>query len=164
MLEQLRVDPKKISQPSRDNISRELYFFKTDVINNFKAPWVTNALDGSENYLVWERTIALVGSHLKKFQDELKKKESPKSLKLKKNIMKISMMERDLKIKTLSQAKLLLLWRFIPPAATKAIPAPVMLADLCERFWLAQRCSISWSIWETVIGCWNYKKFPSTPD
>lgn len=81
MLEQLRVDPKKISQPSRDNISRELYFFKTDVINNFKAPWVTNALDGSENYLVWERTIALVGSHLKKFQDELKKKESPKSLK-----------------------------------------------------------------------------------
>ena len=54
---------------------------KIDVVNRFKTPCFTNALDGSEDYLVSERVIALVGSHLKEFWDELMQKESPKNLK-----------------------------------------------------------------------------------
>ena len=84
MIEQLRADPKKIPQPSRDDMMRMLAesfnSLKIDVVNRFKALWVMNALDGSEDYLGSERIIALVGSHLKEFRDELMKKESPKFL------------------------------------------------------------------------------------
>ena len=44
-------------------------------------------LDGSENYLVSKNIFALVSSHLKKFQDELMKKESPKSLKKRRRLI-----------------------------------------------------------------------------
>ena len=46
-----------------------------DVDNRFKALWVTNALDSNEDYLVSERIITLVDSHLKEFWDELMEKE-----------------------------------------------------------------------------------------
>ena len=85
MLDQLRVDPSKMPQPSRDDMMKLLAesfnSVKIDVVNCFKALWVTNALDGSEDYLVSEKVIALVGSHLKEFRDERTKKDSPKSVK-----------------------------------------------------------------------------------
>ena len=162
MLKQLRPDPKRISQPSRDD-GESFNSLMIDVVNRLKALWVTNALDCSEDYSVSERIIALVGSHLKEFWDELMKKESPKCLKqllrlitppkgvkrknqqvvhhlmkvlnclivkdsfckMKRKMMTIPMMERDLKIKALSQAKMLqlaskisylqLLLRLFPP-------------------------------------------------
>ena len=46
-----------------------------DVDNRFKALWVTNALDSNKDYLVSERIITLVGSHLKEFWDELMENE-----------------------------------------------------------------------------------------
>ena len=52
-----------------------------DVVNRFKALWVTNAVDGSEDYLVSERIITLVGDQLKEFRNELMKNENPKNLK-----------------------------------------------------------------------------------
>ena len=39
--------------------------FKIDTANYVKPYWVTNSLDGSEDYLVQEKIIALVDSHLK---------------------------------------------------------------------------------------------------
>ena len=81
MLEQLRVDPSKMPQPSRDDMMKMLAesfnSLKIDEVNRFKALWVTNALDSSEDYLVSEKIIALVGSHLKEFRDESTKKDSP---------------------------------------------------------------------------------------
>ena len=85
MLDQLRADPKNIPQPNRNEIMRMLVesfdSLEIDVVNRFKALWVTNALNGSEDYLVSERIITLVGDQLKEFRDELMKKESPKNLK-----------------------------------------------------------------------------------
>ena len=79
MLEHLRADPKKIPQPSRDDMIRMLVkrfnSLKIDVVNRFKALWIPNALDGSEDFLVSERITALVRSNLKEVQDELMKKE-----------------------------------------------------------------------------------------
>ena len=50
---------KKISQPTRDDMMRMIIeSFKSleiDFANRFKALWVTNALDGSEDHLVSER-------------------------------------------------------------------------------------------------------------
>ena len=85
MLDQLRDDPRDIPQPSRNEIMRMLVesfdSLEIDVVNRFKALWVTNALDGTEDYLVSERIITLVGDQLKEFRDDLMKKESPKNLK-----------------------------------------------------------------------------------
>ena len=144
---------------------------KIDVVNRFKALWVTTALDGSEDYLVSERIIALVGSHLKEFRDDLMKKESPKSLK---QLLRLITPPKGVKRKdqqavpfdeslelfdcegqllqneeeddedsddgersedqdtVTSEAVATGEQNIIPPAATKAIPAPIMLADLCE--------------------------------
>ena len=62
-------------------LAESLNSLKIDLVNRFKVLWVTNVFDGSEYYLVSDRIIALVGSHLKEFLYELMKKESPKSLK-----------------------------------------------------------------------------------
>ena len=73
MIEQLRLDPKKIPQPSRDHIIQMLLescnSLEIDVTSRFKARWVTNALDGSKDYLVSERVFALVGESFKHFKE-----------------------------------------------------------------------------------------------
>ena len=84
MTDQLRANPKKIPQPTWDNMMRMLEeIFKSseiDVVNHFEALWVTNALDGSKDGLVSERLMSLVGEKIKAFHDQLKKKQSPKNL------------------------------------------------------------------------------------
>ena len=56
MIEQLRIDPKTTAKPSRDEMMRMLYksqvSLEIDCAKEFKSLWVTNALDGSEDYLV----------------------------------------------------------------------------------------------------------------
>ena len=85
MIDQLKADPKRIPQPSRDDMMQMLKksfdSLEIDVASRFKALWVTNALDRSEDYLVSERIIALVGNKMKTFHNDLMKKKSPKSLK-----------------------------------------------------------------------------------
>ena len=51
-----------------------------DVVRRFKSLWVTNALDGSEDYLVSERVMLLVGDQMKKFRQNLNSNKGPKSL------------------------------------------------------------------------------------
>ena len=84
-MEQLRLDPKKIPQPPRDHIMQMLLESwnsqEIDVTSRFKAQCVTNALDGSEDYLVSKRVFALVGEKLQAFRRRLMLIPSPKNLK-----------------------------------------------------------------------------------
>ena len=68
MMDHLRLYPTKIPQPSRDDMMRMLDdSFKAldiDFASRFKALWVTNALDGSEDYLVSERIYWLENNWL----------------------------------------------------------------------------------------------------
>ena len=85
MMEQLRLDPKKIPQPSRDHIIQMLLeswnSLEIDETSRFKALWVTNALDGSEDYFISERVFALVGEKLQAFRRNLMLIPSPRNLK-----------------------------------------------------------------------------------
>ena len=75
MIDQLKASPKKIPQPSRDDMMRMLSesfeAVEIDAVTHFKSLWVTNALDGSEDYLVSERIMMLVGEKLKVFRKQL---------------------------------------------------------------------------------------------
>ena len=85
MIDQLKADPKRIPQPSRYHmmqmLKKSFHSLEIDVASRLKALWVTNVLDGSEDYLVSERIIALIGNKMKTFRNDLMKKKSPKSLK-----------------------------------------------------------------------------------
>ena len=70
-----------------------------DVASRFKALWVTSALDGSEDYLVSERIIALVGNKMKTFLNDLMKKKSAKSLK---DLMKLMTPPKGIRRKNLN--------------------------------------------------------------
>lgn len=85
MMKQLESDPKKIPQPTRDDMMRMLVesvnTLDVDFQASYKALWLTSALDGSEDYLVRESIMAMVGEDLKKFRSELMKTKSPKNIK-----------------------------------------------------------------------------------
>lgn len=55
-------------------LAGSLNFLKIDLVNRFKSLWVVTTLDGGEDYLVSERVIPLIGSHLKEFQNLLDEK------------------------------------------------------------------------------------------
>ena len=52
-----------------------------DTKKAFKTLFVTNALDGSEDYLVKDSIMQLVGTEMLKFREDLMKQKAPKSLK-----------------------------------------------------------------------------------
>ena len=85
MMQQLKADPKKIPQPSRDDMMRILVkSFKSleiDAESRSKALWVTNALEGTEDCLVSGAVMLLVSNKMKVFRNDLMKKKSPKNLK-----------------------------------------------------------------------------------
>ena len=85
MMQQLRKDPKTIPRPSRDDMMQMVYdshkVLEKDYSKEFKSLWVTNALDGSEDYLVSETIYKLVGAKLIEFRENLMKTPSPKNLK-----------------------------------------------------------------------------------
>ena len=74
MLEQLEKDPIKISSPSRNEMmsmllqARETLEIDTKI--EFKSLFVTNALDGSEDYLlVSYKLFALIGDEMVDFRN-----------------------------------------------------------------------------------------------
>ena len=83
--EQVSNDPKTIPKPSRDEMMRMLYesqvSLEKDYAKESKSLWVTNALDGREDYLVSERVYKLVGTRTIDFRNQLMKTASPKNLK-----------------------------------------------------------------------------------
>ena len=84
MIDQPTKNPQKILQPSRNDMMRMLdesfRSLKIDFASRFKALWVTNALDGSEDHLASERLYSLAAKELIVFQNDLMEKPSPKSL------------------------------------------------------------------------------------
>ena len=87
MLEQLEKDPIKISSPSRNEMmSMLLQAWETleiDTIREFKSLFVTDALDGSEDYLVSDKLFVLIGDEMVDFRKELMSRNSVKTLKVK---------------------------------------------------------------------------------
>ena len=64
MITQLRSEPNKIPKPNRNDMMRMLVesndSIDVDIPARYKALWVTNKLDGSEDHLASERIITLV--------------------------------------------------------------------------------------------------------
>ena len=52
-----------------------------DTAKEFKTLFVTNALDGSEDFLVSDKLFALVGNDMVKFREQLMKERSAKTLR-----------------------------------------------------------------------------------
>ena len=75
MMKKLQPDKKKVPSPTREEIinmavkdSRKVDISFTEV---FKELFVTNKLDGSEDYLVSDKLFALIGNEMKEFQKKL---------------------------------------------------------------------------------------------
>ena len=84
MLEKLKEQPKKIPAPSRDEImammDTSLKNLPFDSKEAYKSLGVTAKLDGSEDHLISDKIIQLVGEKLFEFRDNLMKQKSPNSL------------------------------------------------------------------------------------
>ena len=85
MITQLRSGPNKIPKPNHNDMMRMLVesnnSIDVDIPARYKALWVTNKLNGSEDHLVSERIITLVGQKLMLFRENLMKEPSPTNLK-----------------------------------------------------------------------------------
>ena len=92
MMEKLQADKKKVPSPTREEMinmtvkaSRKADISFTEV---FKELFVTNKLDGSEDYLVSDKQFALIGNEMKEFRKKLM--ESPPPGKIQKVIKSIN--------------------------------------------------------------------------
>ena len=85
MLEQLEKDAIKIPSPSRNEMMSMLFqaweTLEIDTKRKFKSLFVTNALDGSEDYLVSNKLFVLIGNEMVDFRKELMSQNSVKILK-----------------------------------------------------------------------------------
>ena len=82
MLEQLEKDPIKIPSPSRNEMFMLLQALERlwiDSKREFKSLFVTNALSGSEGYLVSDKLFALIGDEMVDFWKALMSQNSVKS-------------------------------------------------------------------------------------
>ena len=52
-----------------------------DTNAGFKLVWITNSLNGSEDYLVSDKTFGLVGDIMRQFRNEMTAKPPPKTVK-----------------------------------------------------------------------------------
>ena len=75
MLKMLEADKSKIPSPSLDNMIKMLMSSLDAITTNFsqvfKKLFVTNKLDGSEDYLVSDKLFSLIGNEIKDFRDSL---------------------------------------------------------------------------------------------
>ena len=85
MLQKLTKDPKKVNAPDRREMMSLLVesekAVELDANTAFKSVWVTNCLDGSEDYLVNDKILALVGDSMGQFRNEMTAKPPPKTIK-----------------------------------------------------------------------------------
>ena len=74
-MEQLEKDPIKTSSPSRNEMMFMLLHawetLEIDTKREFKSFFVTNALDGSEEYFASDKLFALLGVEMVDFRKEL---------------------------------------------------------------------------------------------
>ena len=85
MLEKLTKDPQKFPSPDRNEMMSLLVecekAIALDTNEAFKSVWVTNFLDGSEDYLISDKIFSLVGDSMRQFRKEMKAKPPPKTVK-----------------------------------------------------------------------------------
>ena len=85
MLEKLTKDPKKVPAPDRGEMMSLLVesekAVELDANTAFKSVWVTNFLNGSEDYLANDKIFALVGDSMRQFRNEMTAKPPPKTIK-----------------------------------------------------------------------------------
>ena len=85
MLEKLTKDPKKVPVPDRGEMMSLLVksekAVELDANTTFKSVWVTNCLDGSEDYIVNDKIFALVGDSMRQFRNEMTANTPPKTIK-----------------------------------------------------------------------------------
>ena len=81
MMEKLQADEKNVPSPTREEMinmavkaSRKVDVSFTQV---FKELFVTNKLDGPEDYLVSDKLFALIGNEMKEFRKKLMESPSP---------------------------------------------------------------------------------------
>ena len=84
MLTMLEADKSKIPSPNRENMIKMSMSswddITTDFSQVFKKLFVTNKLDGSEDYLVSDKLFVIIGSEMKDFRDSLVKSDVPNNL------------------------------------------------------------------------------------
>ena len=84
MLKKLEKDRLKIASPDRDEIIRmvceAMENTPVDNVRAFKNLFLTNDLNGSEDWLVSDKIIELVGNEIKEFRQQLMKEKCPKNL------------------------------------------------------------------------------------
>ena len=85
MIEQLRADPKKIPSPHRNEMMVMLNDTQKsvdiDVSKGFKSLFLTNKFDGSEDFMVSDAVLDLVGKAMVGFRERLLKTTPPKTIK-----------------------------------------------------------------------------------
>ena len=84
MLEQLTENPQKIPKPTRDDMMTMLTSswdaLKVDPVLALKNNCILNKLDGTEDYLVYNRLFEIVGRQMIEFRAEMLKKPPPATL------------------------------------------------------------------------------------
>ena len=85
MLEKLTKDPQKVPYTDRSEMMSLLVKSEKEVALDtyaaFESVWVTNSLDGSEDYLVSDKMFGLVGDSMRQFRNEMTVKPPPKTVK-----------------------------------------------------------------------------------
>ena len=85
MLKKLTKDHQKVLSPDRSEMmsllveSEKEIALRTNVA--FKSVWVTNSLDGTEDYLVSDKIFCLAGDSIRQFKNEMTAKPPPKTVK-----------------------------------------------------------------------------------
>ena len=81
-LRKLESNPDKIPSPDRDEMMNmavtSFSQVKIDCKKAFNSLFVTNALDGSEDHLVSDKIMSLVGNEIKEFRKNMMKEKAPK--------------------------------------------------------------------------------------
>ena len=86
MLDKLESNPEKIPSPNRDDMMRMTVNAFSEVTDQrdyskaFKTLFVTNALDGSEDYMVSDNLQKLIGKQIREFRENLMREPPPKNL------------------------------------------------------------------------------------
>ena len=85
MMQKLQDDRTKVPAPTREEVmdltAKANARLNIGVSSAFKQLWLIYALDGSEDYLVSDRIMRLVGTKMRKIREELLAQPVPKTLK-----------------------------------------------------------------------------------
>jgi len=85
MLRQLRENPSKIPQPSRDEMLEMLHTswkeLTVDPVHAMKVNFLNNAFDGSDDYIVSDKLFSIVREEMLKFRKDLLTSTPPSDIK-----------------------------------------------------------------------------------